>query len=157
MKRPSLITLLICVYSILCSLDLAETWLSSSSIPAGAAAFALWLSPVAIFWFRQTKSHPEVPDRPVLMGFALLLSFFGGVGSLHVLGHTGLALAIGSLLPPSGAHLLWLASSLAWMPALDWLGGRFFVEYTTIARILTVSLASLYLTRTIQHFPRGNS
>ncbi len=158
MRRPSLITLLICAYCVLCSLDLVETWLSSSSIPVGAGAFVLWLSPVAVFWCsRMEGSPPEVPDRPILLGLALFFSFIGGVGSLRVLSHAGLALAVGSLMPASGAHLLWLSSSPAWMPALDWLGGRFFVEYTTVARILLASLTSLYLVRTIQHVSRGSS
>jgi hypothetical protein len=105
---------------------------------------------VAVFWYRQRKAAGPWEDRPFLLGLALLCTFQGSLGSLHVLGHIGLAFALGSLIPPWPLHPVWLVSSLSWMPALDWFGGRFFPEYVSVVRILTAAVPAWLLIRSAQ-------
>ena len=113
MNRPPLITLLICIYCILNSINLIETWQFSQKDRFGIVALIFWITPVFLFWIRQSKLEGTVKDRPVLLGIALLCSFNGMVGSLHVLEHIGLACAFGALVPPLGINMVWIASSIS--------------------------------------------
>ncbi len=149
MKRPQLISILICIYCILTSLDLIETWVSTKDI-SGPVALGLWISPVAFFWYMQQKALFRLKESPLLLGLALFSSFNGMLGSLRVLGHLGIACAFGAILPPMPIRILWLAASVSWMPAFDWFGGRFFSEYVTVARILLATVPSWYFVRSIQ-------
>lgn len=157
MKRPRLISILICIYCILNSFNLAETWMSSSRELAGPMALSLWASPVIFFWYMQQKTPQGMKERPFLLGLALFCSFNGMLGSLRILGHIGLACALGALVPNLPVHLFWLAASLSWMPALDWFGGRFFPEYVTAFRIVLAAVPSWYFVRSIQRLPREQS
>ncbi len=154
-QRPQIVTVLICIYCVLNASDLVSTWVYSSRGLTGAFALALWASPVAVFWYRQWKAPRPWEDRPFLLGLALLCTFQGILGSLHVLGHIGLALALASLIPPCPVHPVWLASSLSWMPALDWFGGRFFPDYVSVVRILTAALPAWVLIRSMQNVSRS--
>ena len=149
-NRPPAIAIAICIYCIMNSFDLVVTWMHPSQARLGAAALIIWVTPVILYWSLRTKFNEKLKGRPILLGLALLLSFNGMVGSLNVLEHVGLACAIGALLPPFPMNLVWLASSLSWMPAFDWLGGRFFPEYIIIARILTAALPACYMAHSIQ-------
>ncbi len=150
MKRPYLITLLILIYCMINAADLIPTWVVSATDALGAAALLLWSSPVLVFWGLHFSSPGEIRERPVILGLALLSSFAGMLGSLHVLGHAGLALALGALLPRMAFHTVWLACAIAWMPAFDWLGGRFFPDYVSLVRIVLATLPSWFLIRSIQ-------
>ncbi|MBN2297286.1 MAG: hypothetical protein JXM72_01760 [Deltaproteobacteria bacterium] len=149
-NRPPAIAIVICIYCIVNSLDLIVTWMHPSQSSLGAAALIIWVTPVILYWFFRTSSEEKTRDRPVLLGLGLLLSFNGMVGSLNVLEHMGLACAIGALLPPYPMNIVWLASSLSWMPAFDWLGGRFFPDYIIVARLLTAALPACYMAHSIQ-------
>lgn len=157
MKRPQLISILICIYCILNSLNLAETWMSAAREIAGPMALGLWSSPVIFFWYIQQKTPRPTKERPLLLGLALFFSFTGMLGSLRILGHIGLACALGALLPNLPVHLFWLAASISWMPALDWFGGRFFPEYVTVVRILLATIPSWYFVRSVQRVSRNQS
>ena len=148
--RPPAIAIVICIYCMVNSLDLIVTWMHPSQSSFGAAALVIWVSPVILYWSLRIRAEEKTEVRPVLLGLGLLLSFNGMVGSLHVLEHMGLACAIASLVPAYPMNLVWLASSLSWMPAFDWLGGRFFPEYIVIARILTAALPACSMVRFIQ-------
>jgi len=132
------------------SLDLIVTWMHPSQARLGAVALIIWVTPVVFYWSLRNRFNEKTKDRPILLGLGLLLSFNGMLGSLNVLEHIGLACAIGALLPPFPMNLVWLASSLSWMPAFDWLGGRFFPEYIIAARILISAIPACYMAHSIQ-------
>jgi hypothetical protein len=73
-----------------------------------------------------------------LMLSALLSTLVGLAGSLNVLQHIGLALALASWVPFSPLHLLWLLAAICWMPAFGWIGSRLFAEHILPARVLLV-------------------
>lgn len=149
-QKPHLITILICIYCVLNSLNLVETWINSRADRIGALAFILWITPVILFWIRQFKQDNLIKDRPILLAIGLFCSFNGMAGSLHVLEHIGLAFTISALLPSSRLHPVWLASSIAWLPAFSWIGGRFFPEYLTIARIVIATLPASFIVHSVQ-------
>jgi hypothetical protein len=157
MKLPHLISLLICSYCIMNATDLFEPWTNSWGLSPDALAFAMWVSPVLIFWCRPRSSVGDAEETPVALGAALFLSFFGSVGSLRVFCHAGLALSFAALLPAMRVHLAWLASSCSWMPVFDWVCGRFFPGWAPTAKILASSLPALYLTWAIGRGKRGGA
>lgn len=157
MKKPQLISLLICAYCLLNAADLLETWSRSHRSLMGALALALWCSPIGVFWLLQARRPLATRERPVLLCLAMALSFLGKAGSLRVLEHAGLAFALSALLPPLALHPVWLASSLSWMPFLDWLGGRFFPGYLTIVRVAMAAVPALFLIRSVRRNSGGGA
>ncbi len=136
-RRPRSVAIAICVYCMWQALDLLQAWAYSPYDRLGWAAFIIWCVPVLFFWSRQTRIPlPAPPGRPFFLGMGIFFSFYGTAGSLHVLNHIGLAFSIAGLMPSLKWEILWIASSLSWMPTLGWICGRFFPELIQISRFL---------------------
>lgn len=146
-RRPSIIGIVICFYCAWQSCELVQSWMRSPYDRFGWIAFLIWFTPVIFFWLRQ-KQLPDPPPqgRPVYLGLGILSVFIGSIGSLHVLEHMGLAIAIVGLMPFSRLEPIWIFSALSWMPAFGWLSGRFFPECAHLARfILAIVPAGMML------------
>jgi hypothetical protein len=157
MKLPRLISVLICFYCIMNASELFEPWAKSWGLSPDCLAFAMWLTPVFVFWCRPRAAIGDAEENPGVLGAALFLSFFGTVGSLRVFCHAGLALSFSALLPAMPVHFAWLASSCSWMPVFDWVCGRFLPGWAPAAKLLASSLPALYLTWAISRGKRGRA
>jgi hypothetical protein len=134
---------------------LFEAWVPSKGMSIDAILFALWSFPVVSFWSRRRMLSERFADRPLMLGCALFLSFFGAAGSLRVLSHLGLALSLGALLPLMPFHPVWLMSSLSWMPVFDWFGSRFFPGGLLAAKAIMGVLPAFCLLHSIRRMERG--
>jgi hypothetical protein len=105
-------------------------------------ALLIWSIPVVLILMGRLSPPEASPARPLLLGMGLLSSLLGSLGSLNVLQHIGLAMALGALLPWSWCNLPWLIAAISWMPALGWLGSRYFAGYVLPARFFLAALAS---------------
>ncbi len=96
----------------------------------------IWLLPL-LFRQRIAKNGKAFKKTPLLyIGAGLLCSFIGVIGSLNVLKHVGLALAVASWMPFSWVQIVWLLSAISWTPALGWIGTRLFLDYILLVRVL---------------------
>jgi len=124
------------------SRDLLWAWQHSTYDRYGWLAMLIWCTPLLIFWIRPSGVTGRENARTVLLGFGLFFSFLGVLGSLNVLQHIGLAFAGAGLASFSWMHAVWLCSALSWMPALGWLGSRFFSNHILTVRLL-ISIAAV--------------
>lgn len=154
-RGPVLLPILVFLYCAVNASDLVENWIMSGYDTVGAALFALWLVPPAASWVVGSAGKKFFEGGLVLPGLALVFSFSGTLGSLHVLGHAGLAFSIASLVPPVAFHVLWLASSVAWMPASDWFGARFFPRYADAVRVVIAIIPSIVAACSLWRKQRG--
>ena len=153
-NRPPLVGIAICVYCMWQSINLLYAWTCSPYDRFGWVSFLIWCAPVFLFWTRQSKICHISPARPIFLALGLFFAFHGLAGSIHVLQHIGLALAVAGLMPSVRLSLLWLFSSLSWMPALGWLSGRFFPDYVQVVRFSMVIFPAFWMVYNIYHTPR---
>jgi hypothetical protein len=151
-KRPHLISILICIYCMTNAADLFEPWMEPQGWSAEAIAFSLWSAPLVSFW---GCGMAWAGENPPCLGLSLFLSFYGAAVSLRTFCHLGFALSLAAMLPAMPIHLAWVLSSCSWMPAFDWLGCRFFPGCTTETKIIVASLPALYLVWHLRRMSRG--
>lgn len=96
-------------------------WMSTPAVRWGGLAFVLWCLPVLWNQTLAIRSEQVKGYTMPLLLLAVICSLVGSLGSLRVLTHVGLALALAGILPFSAAQLIWLATAVAWMPAFGWL------------------------------------
>jgi len=145
-RRPPTVGIAICAYCAWQSASLVQPWISSPYDRFGWVAFMIWCTPVLLYWLFLTDTCLlRPPERPLLLGFGLLFSVQGMISSFNVFQHMGLALAVAGMMPHSRAHLLWLSSSLTWMPVFGWLGGRHFPEFIHLGRFLLVTIPTVWM------------
>ncbi len=75
----------------------------------------LWMFPI-FYGFRRHAVGSQSWAFVVSVGLTLA----GTVGSLNVLCHVGLAVALSGLVRPSPAYWPWLITAVAWMPLFSW-------------------------------------
>ena len=122
--RPSVVGMAVCLYCGWQCADLLRAWGHAPLERFAWVALLIWCAPVAWMWPRGSEHDAEAQGCPALLGLGLCLALAGALGSLNVIQHVGLALAIGGLLPWSGKRVFWLASAVSWMPVFGWLAGR---------------------------------
>lgn len=103
--------------------DLATAWRVSTYDNLGWLAFLVWLVPIGLARLVGPRPAEIFPLANRFGTFALLVSLLGTLGSINLLHHFGLALALAALLPGFGIwHWPWLLAAVSWMPAAGWLG-----------------------------------
>jgi hypothetical protein len=157
MRRPHLVSLCILAYCAINSADLFGPWVQSRMLSVDAAAFFLWITPVAGFWLRRRTGAAPSGESPPALGIALMCSFIGMAGSLRVLCHLGFAVSLFALVPFAPLHLVWLASAGSWMPVFDWLGGRFFPGHVLAVKFGVAAFPALIATAIIRLRERGGA
>lgn len=116
--------------------DLPTAWYGTPSMRWGWLAMLIWCLPILIYFIRRRP----LGSNPLLLGMAILSSFLGSIGSLHILQHLGLAFALAALLPLSWPMLIWVPSAASWMSAFGWFA-RFYP--LAIVIVLQIGIALL--------------
>lgn len=139
-SMPSWIELAVVAYCGWQARDL--DWVSTPAVRWGGFAFALWCLPVV--WNQVQAIRLEIAKGytlPLLL-LAILFSLVGTLGSLRVLKHVGLALALAGTLSFSFSQLFWLATAVAWMPAFGWLARSFSLQTIHMLQFLIVGVGA---------------
>jgi hypothetical protein len=155
MKRPRLVSLLICAYCAVNAADLVWPWMRSGGWSLDSLAFTLWTSPLFAFWSLRNASPVAFGESPLSLGVSILLSFFGSAASLAVFRHLGFALSLSALLPARPLLGAWLVASFSWIPGFEGLWAGVFPGCATGVKLAAASLTSLYLTFRIVFRGRG--
>ena len=102
----------------------------------------IWCVPLIIYKFIPPGGTASAKTQAIYTGTGLLFSFVGTIGSLNLLVYAGLAVVLAGWLPFSWLQIVWLFSSLSWMPALGWIGTRFFLNHILMVRVILSITAS---------------
>ena len=111
-----LVEVTILLYAMWQSLDLVNAWRHSPHDHLAWIALLVWLVPV----FVHLSARAEIAANPYLLGAAILAGVLSALTEIHFFGHVALALALTAWLKGSPRTLLWLLTSVAWMPAFGW-------------------------------------
>jgi len=145
-QKPPAVGISILLYCCWQASDLIGAWRFSALDRFGWLVFLIWCTPFVLYFKRQSENGKETGINAMLLGFGLFFSVLGQLGSLNVLQHIGLALAIAGLMPfrmkSSRMWIFWLCASISWMPLLGWIGSRIFIEYVFSFRFLLSTFAS---------------
>lgn len=142
---PSLIEIAILAYCAIMAADLPHSWVSTPSVRYAWIAFAIWIVPWIWYVANKIRANKEKGSTPILLGIAVAVSLVGTIGSLHVLNHFGLALALAGMLPFSWPQLVWLGSFISWIPALGWLTKLLAPLEQFVLQIAIAAFGSLWL------------
>ena len=133
---------------------LLAAWIHAPYDRCGSPAFLLWAAMpffVRLSYSLDARDSAQPPVSAVLPAAALALTFAGIITDLSVLKDIALAVAIGAFLPLRPATFLWLALSVAWMPAAGWVFKSAGVVGVNIFRLVlgaaAIPLTPLYLRR----------
>ncbi|MDP1835578.1 MAG: hypothetical protein Q8K75_06560 [Chlamydiales bacterium] len=118
---PSPLEAAILAYCVWQASDLPVSWLTAPAVKYAWIAFIIWCLPA--FWHIGYCILNEKPkgSQPWLLGAAIVASLLGMLGSLNMLKHIGLALAIAGLIPFSLGVPIWVGTALAWLPGFGWM------------------------------------
>ncbi len=118
---PSVLEFAVLGYCIFQASDLVTSWVTTPAARWAWIAFIIWCLP-AVLYVTTTIRYGRVKESsPILLGLAITISLISGLGSLNILGHIGLALAIAGLMPFHLAMIPWLATALSWLPSFGWM------------------------------------
>lgn len=137
------IDLVIALYCVWGARDMIRAWQTSPFDRLGWLVLILWSLPLALLWLDRKAETKGA--NPILLGTGLCLSTLGYLGSLNVLQHCGLACAVVALRPWSWGSAIWLATAVAWMPALGWVGSRLFPGGVTFVRFLIAAFPLVWV------------
>lgn len=132
------------VYGVVGALDLLKAWSHSPIERFGWVALLVWVAPVV--WLRR-RTGGGSPGRPAMLGAAVALGFVGAVGSLNVLQHAGLAVAVMSVTPVRGICWVWLVAAVSWTPLLGWALKGLPVAVIPAVRLLVALMGAVALMR----------
>lgn len=133
----------IAIYALANSLALFKTWGNTPIEKFSSIPFVLWLSPIFYFLFKKSSVENNYSLGNVVLAFlALAMVIFSSLSSLNSAAYMGLAFSFVSLIPWSKKNILWLVSSVSWMPALGWVFLHFFpTSYTPLFTLSRLFLA----------------
>ncbi len=118
---PKPIEIAVLGYCLWQATDLVRSWLTAPAERWAWIAFFIWCIPV-IWYLAITIQEQQIKQStPILLGAAIVVALVGGLGSLNILGHIGLALALAGMLPFRWEILVWLATALSWLPSFGWM------------------------------------
>jgi hypothetical protein len=143
-RFPSLIEVAILLYCGWMASDLPHSWISTPAVRYEWVAFVIWASTCLCYMVFMPKG-----STPLFLGLAVVCSLVGSIGSLHILNHLGLALAIAGMLPFSGPQVVWLASFVSWTPALGWFAKLLSPPQEFTLQVLIAIIGSLWLEYTV--------
>ena len=118
---PSPIEVLILGYCLWQASDLVSSWLTAPAERYAWIAFIIWCIPVVWYVARTMQKQETKQSTPELLGVAIATSLIGGLGSLNILEHIGLALAFAGMLPFRWPNTVWIATALSWLPSFGWM------------------------------------
>ena len=142
---PSLTEAAILLYCVWMALDLPQSWVSTPSVRYAWIAFFLWLTPWMWVVGRKIFFDEEKGSTLLLLGLAVVSALAGFIGSLHILNHFGLALALAGMLPWSWQQMIWLLSSISWTPALGYMTKHFELTQQLALQISLAASGSVWL------------
>ena len=131
---PSPVALAVCAYCAWQSRDLVGAWRNAPFDRLAWLVLAAWCAPIV---WRRCRPR-ESGESSVLLALGVTCALLGTLGSINAIKYLGLALALAGLLPWAWAHIVWIASSAAWMPAFGWLVGRHCPDWVLVARLSVV-------------------
>lgn len=154
--QPPVIILVILVLSLINSFDLFKSWTDSPIEMISWLLFFIWLLPLPIEWFESSQvARNFSTQNSILASLALFAGLISVVGSLNALAYAGLALAVVACLPWSSAHIAWLGSSIAWMPALGWyLAHQFPTSKPLVPQLIRLGIVAIGVLWTV--FSKNN-
>ena len=132
-------TLAAFIFCIWQAADLFIGWLSYTAHFFGWIALIIWCFPLILFLIHRTAQKQPFHVNSFLILLGPVVAFIGLKVSLHVLQHIGLSLCFLALLPLRITSLIWWAGAGLWMPAWEWLWGRFFPDTVLFSRLLFAS------------------
>lgn len=140
MRRfPPLPQLLIAAFAAWRSNDLLLFWRTAPNIEFyGWVILLAWLFPLLLMRSIHHPKDQELGSQPVLSLIGLALVAMGMLGEFNVLEQIGFAFSIVALVPWSNFSVIWLLSSVSWMPAWTWIAGHFFPAYSFLGRCAIV-------------------
>ena len=106
----------ILLYAAWQSQDLFNAWRHSPHDHLAWVALLVWLVPVVL----RLRARTELSANPYMLGAAILTGALSALTEIHFFGHVALAFALAAWLKYSARTLLWLLSSVAWMPVFGW-------------------------------------
>lgn len=152
-RYPPLIVFLIAAYCAWNARSLISGWIDAPYEKQVWFIFFLWGMPLLYFWVANPPQ--SYAGNPWLIGIALSLSFVGHAGSINMLKYLGLACALAAFLPWRMELLVWLASSIAWMPAFGWLASHFyFADYLFFVRTIIILIGMIIGITTVKRICR---
>ena len=121
------------------AVDLFIGWVSYTAHFFGWIALIIWGVPLVLYLIQRIAQKQRFYVNPFLILLGPAVAFIGMKVSLHVLQHVGLSLCFLALLPLRITSLTWWAGAGLWMPAWEWLWGRFFPDTVLFSRLLFAS------------------
>ncbi len=135
-KNSVLLAIVINVYTCLNSVNLIETWKTSPLDKFGWLAFIIWFIPIPAYYIYSFIYKAKIRLNILYLSFGLFLSFCSLITDLSLLGHAGMAFTLCGCIPFYPQNLLWLISSLFWMPVFGRIGNLYFFDYIPVLRLL---------------------
>ena len=131
----------ILIYTAWNATGLLQAWRTAPIEKFSWIYLLVWTIPIVLTWctFHSTDDRKKLYNQLFLWS-AVLLSFFGVIASLNALKYLGFACALACFVPKHWSVIPWLLSSIAWMPAMGWLGIRYFPNYQLEVRFFIVFL-----------------
>ena len=135
---------IVVVISVARAWDLVTVWRHSPLDRFGWLAFLLWALPA---FFAAAR---RAPRRNFLSALALALVVAATVTDRHAFGHCALAVSIGAMAGLSLGSVVWLISSVGWMPALTWVGLNLSGPAMAGMRFAIVAIGMAFLIRELR-------
>lgn len=146
-RHSSLIAFAILLYAAWNASELFIGWSQPHIEKYSWIVFLIWAIPLPLYWLLPKRNYR--PFHPILLWSALLVTFFGVIGSVNAVLYLGFAIALAAFLPFQWNIFPWLFSALSWMPAFGWLGLHYFPDYLLGARfLLAIFGATLWIIST---------
>jgi hypothetical protein len=135
----------VALYCLWNSRDLLDAWQHCLYDRYDWMVMLIWCIPLIIIRFFPPDERASGNTQAIYTGTGLLFSFIGTIGSLNLLTYAGLAVVIAGWLPFSWVQFVWILSALSWMPALGWIGSRFFLDHILMVRVFLSITASAWI------------
>lgn len=142
---PSPIEVAVLGYCIWQASDLITSWVTAPAVRYAWIAFIIWCAPAVYYVTHTILKREKKESEPILLGAAIVVSLIGGIGSLHMLGHIGLALAIAGLMPFRPLVVIWLFTAISWLPSFGWMLKSLPFVIIPIIQIVLASFGSALL------------
>ncbi len=139
---PSLIEFAVLAYCLWQAADLPISWVAAPYARYAWIAFIIWCLPAFYYMTRCILNDSTKESNLYLLGAAILASLLGSLGSLHILRHIGLALAIGGTLPFHALGLVWLAMAISWLPGFGWMVKSLPLQIVPALQIILASIGT---------------
>jgi len=158
-KSSFWITLAVLAYTTWNATGLVQAWQTAPLEKFSWIMLLVWTIPIVLTWctFHSEKDREKL-YTPFFLWSAIVLTFLGVITSLNALKYVGFACALACFVPKHWSSIPWLISSISWMPAMGWIGSRYFPNYQLEVRIAIVFLGVIsWITIEKNHFSHEES